>query len=147
MSFFADLAQRHMAPGDFAQAYVIAHEVGHHVQTLLGISERVHALRQRAGEVESNRLQVRMELQADCLAGSWAHHADRARGILEIGDVEEALAAASAVGDDRLQHHAHGQFVPDSFTHGSSQQRMRWFSIGARSGDLRQCDTFSVSRL
>ena len=147
MSFFDDLARRFNAPGDFAQAYVIAHEVGHHVQTLLGVSEKVNAARQRAGEAESNRLQVRMELQADCLAGIWAYHADKARGILERGDVEEALAAASGVGDDRLQQQARGRVVPDSFTHGSSAQRMRWFEIGAKSGDPKRCDTFKAARL
>ena len=147
MSFFDDLARRHNAPGDFAQAYVIAHEVGHHVQTLLGIAEKVHAARQQAGEVEANRMQVRMELQADCFAGIWAHHADKARGILEQGDVEEALAAASGVGDDRLQQQSRGHVVPDSFTHGSSEQRMRWFGIGAKTGDPRRCDTFKAARL
>jgi len=147
MSFFDDLARRHDAPGDFAQAYVIAHEVGHHVQTLLGIAEKVQAARQRAGEAESNRLQVRMELQADCFAGIWAHHADKARNILEQGDLEEALAAAAGVGDDRLQRQARGDVVPDSFTHGSSEQRMRWFQIGARSGEPKRCDTFKAARL
>lgn len=147
MSFFDDLARRHDAPGDFAQAYVIAHEVGHHVQTLLSISQQVHAARQRASEVASNRLQVRMELQADCFAGIWAHHAHKARNILEAGDVEEALAAASGVGDDRLQHQAQGHVVPDSFTHGSSEQRMRWFQIGAQTGDPKRCDTFKAARL
>lgn len=147
MSFFEDLARRHDAPGDFAQAYVIAHEVGHHVQALLGIADKVHAARQRASEADSNRLQVRMELQADCLAGIWAHHADRARGILESGDLEEALAAASGVGDDRLQRQAQGHVVPDSFTHGSSEQRMRWFGIGMRGGEIGQCDTFRAARL
>lgn len=147
MSFFDDLARRYHAPGDFAQAYVIAHEVGHHVQTLLGVSEKVNAARQQAGEVESNRLQVRMELQADCLAGVWAYHADKARGILEQGDVEEALAAASGVGDDRLQQQAQGRVVPDSFTHGSSAQRMRWFKQGAQAGEIKRCDTFRAARL
>jgi predicted metalloprotease len=147
MSFFDDLARRHDAPGDFAQAYVIAHEVGHHVQTLLGIAEKVQAARQRAGEAESNRLQVRMELQADCFAGIWAHHADKARNILEQGDLEEALAAASGVGDDRLQRQARGQVVPDSFTHGSSEQRMRWFQNGAKTGEPKRCDTFKAARL
>jgi predicted metalloprotease len=147
MSFFDDLARRHNAPGDFAQAYVIAHEVGHHVQTLLGISDKVQAARQQASEVQSNRLQVRMELQADCFAGIWAHHADKARGILEQGDVEEALAAAAGVGDDRLQHQTRGQVVPDSFTHGSSEQRMRWFQIGAKTGEPKRCDTFKAARL
>ena len=147
MRFFNDLAQRHDAPGDFAQAYVVAHEVGHHVQTLLGVSKQVHAARQRAGETESNALQVRMELQADCFAGVWAHHANRARQILEPGDTEEALAAAAGVGDDRLQQQARGYVVPESFTHGSSEQRMQWFSRGMKSGDPGQCDTFKAARL
>jgi len=147
MSFFNDLAQRHDAPGDFAQAYVVAHEVGHHVQTLLGISEKVHAARQHAGEAESNALQVRMELQADCFAGVWAHHANQARQILEPGDTEEVLAAAAGVGDDRLQQQARGVVVPESFTHGSSEQRMRWFKRGMQSGDPGQCDTFKAARL
>ena len=147
MSFFNDLAQRHDAPGDFAQAYVLAHEVGHHVQTLLGISEQVHAARSRASEAESNALQVRMELQADCFAGVWAHHANRQRQILEPGDTEEALAAAAGVGDDRLQKQARGYVVPDSFTHGSSEQRMRWFKRGLQSGDPGQCDTFKAAQL
>ncbi|MDP3420289.1 MAG: neutral zinc metallopeptidase [Thiobacillus sp.] len=147
MRFFNDLAQRHDAPGDFAQAYVVAHEVGHHVQTLLGISKQVHAARSRAGEVEGNALQVKMELQADCFAGVWAHHAHKARQILEPGDTEEALAAAAGVGDDRLQKQARGHVVPDSFTHGSSAQRMRWFSNGLQGGDPEQCDTFQAARL
>jgi hypothetical protein len=147
MRFFNDLAQRHDAPGDFAQAYVVAHEVGHHVQTLLGVSEQVHAARGRAGEAEGNALQVKMELQADCFAGVWAHHANRARQILEPGDTEEALAAAAGVGDDRLQQKARGYVVPDSFTHGSSEQRMRWFTRGLQSGDPGQCDTFRAARL
>ena len=147
MSFFNELAQRHDAPGDFAQAYVVAHEVGHHVQTLLGVSEQVHAARQRAGETEGNALQVKMELQADCFAGVWAHHAHQQRQILEPGDTEEALAAAAGVGDDRLQKQTRGHVVPDSFTHGSSEQRMRWFSRGLQSGDPGQCDTFKAARL
>jgi len=147
MSFFNDLAQRHDAPGDFAQAYVVAHEVGHHVQTLLGISEQIHATRGRVSEAESNALQVRMELQADCFAGVWAHHAHKARQILEPGDTEEALAAAAGVGDDRLQKQARGYVVPDSFTHGSSEQRMRWFNRGLQSGDPGQCDTFKAAQL
>jgi predicted metalloprotease len=146
MRFFNELAQRHDAPGDFAQAYVVAHEVGHHVQTLLGISEQVHAARQRAGKSEGNALQVRMELQADCFAGVWAHHAHKARQVLEPGDVEEALAAAAGVGDDRLQKQARGYVVPDSFTHGSSAQRMQWFSRGLQSGDPGQCDTFTAEK-
>jgi predicted metalloprotease len=147
MSFFNELAQRHGAPGDFAQAYVVAHEIGHHVQTLLGVSEQVQAARQRAGEAESNALQVRMELQADCFAGVWANHANKTRQILEPGDTEEALAAAAGVGDDRLQKQTRGYVVPESFTHGSSQQRMRWFSRGMQSGDPGQCDTFKAARL
>jgi len=117
------------------------------VQTLLGIAEKVQAARQRAGEAEANRLQVRMELQADCFAGIWAHHADKARNILEQGDLEEALAAAAGVGDDRLQRQARGDVVPDSFTHGSSEQRMRWFQIGAGTGEPKRCDTFKAARL
>ncbi len=147
MSFFNDLAQRHGAPGDFAQAYVVAHEVGHHVQTLLGISDKVNAARSRAGEAAGNALQVRMELQADCFAGVWAYHANKQRQILEPGDVEEALAAAAGVGDDRLQKQTRGYVVPDSFTHGSSAQRMRWFSRGMQSGDPAQCDTFNATQL
>ncbi|OZA30387.1 MAG: flagellar biosynthesis protein FlgM [Hydrogenophilales bacterium 17-61-9] len=147
MSFFNDLAKRHDAPGDFAQAYVVAHEVGHHVQTLLGVSKQVHAARQRASETESNALQVRMELQADCFAGVWTHHANQARQILEPGDIEEALAAAAGVGDDRLQKQARGYVVPESFTHGSSAQRMRWFSRGMQSGDPGQCDSFKATQL
>ena len=147
MSFFNDLAKRHDAPGDFAQAYVVAHEVGHHVQTLLGVSKQVNAARQRAGEAEGNALQVRMELQADCFAGVWTHHANQARQILEPGDTEEALAAAAGVGDDRLQKKARGYVVPESFTHGSSEQRVRWFSRGMQSGDPGQCDSFKATRL
>ena len=147
MSFFKDLAQRHDAPGDFAQAYVVAHEVGHHVQTLLGVSEQVQAARQRAGEAGGNALQVRMELQADCFAGVWAHHANQTRQILEPGDIEEALAAAAGVGDDRLQRQARGYVVPESFTHGSSEQRMRWFKRGMQRGDPAQCDTFKSAQL
>ena len=147
MRFFDDLAQRHDAPGDFAQAYVVAHEVGHHVQTLLGVSERVHAARSRASQTEGNALQVRMELQADCFAGVWAHHANKQRQILEPGDIEEALAAAAGVGDDRLQKQARGFVVPESFTHGSSEQRMRWFKRGMQRGDPAQCDTFKSAQL
>jgi predicted metalloprotease len=147
MSFFNDLARRHDAPGDFAQAYVVAHEVGHHVQTLLGVSEKVHAARSRAGEAEGNAMQVRMELQADCFAGVWAHHANKQRRILEPGDTEEALAAAAGVGDDRLQKQARGYVVPESFTHGSSEQRMRWFNRGMQGGDPGQCDTFKAAQL
>jgi len=147
LSFYDDLRQRFRAPGDFAQAYVIAHEIGHHVQTLLGISQQVHNAQRRAGKAQANALSVRMELQADCLAGVWAHHADRTRGILESGDVEEALNAASAIGDDRLQRQAGGYVTPDSFTHGSSAQRVRWFSRGMKEGRLEACDTFAVEQL
>lgn len=147
MSFFNDLAKRHDAPGDFAQAYVVAHEVGHHVQTLLGVSEKVHTARQRAGAAEGNAMQAKMELQADCFAGVWAYHANQSRRILEPGDTEEALAAAAGVGDDRLQKQARGYVTPESFTHGTSEQRMRWFSTGMQSGDPRQCDTFEAARL
>jgi len=147
MRFFNDLAKRHDAPGDFAQAYVVAHEVGHHVQTLLGISDKVDAARRRASEAAGNALQVRMELQADCFAGVWAYHANQARHVLEPGDIEEALAAAAGVGDDRLQQQARGYVVPESFTHGSSAQRMRWFSRGMQGGDPGQCDTFKATRL
>ncbi|ENO90698.1 KPN_02809 family neutral zinc metallopeptidase [Thauera linaloolentis] len=147
LSFFDDLHRSFGAPGDFAQAYVIAHEVGHHVQNLLGISGKVQQARQRASEREANQLSVRLELQADCLAGVWAHHADRARQILEQGDIEEALGAASAIGDDRIQKQAQGYAVPDSFTHGSAAQRMRWFRTGLERGDLRECDTFSAAAL
>jgi predicted metalloprotease len=147
MSFFNDLASRHNAPGDFAQAYVIAHEVGHHVQNLLGIAGKVYKARQRGNEAQNNQLQVHMELQADCFAGIWANHADKSRQILEPGDVEEALAAASGVGDDRLQKQTRGYVVPESFTHGSSEQRMRWFSIGIKTGDPKQCDTFKTGKL
>jgi predicted metalloprotease len=143
LSFYEDLQNRFGAPGDAAQAYVIAHEVGHHVQTLLGISERNMAARQRASEAEANALSVRQELQADCFAGVWAHHADRSRQLLEAGDIEEALNAASAIGDDRLQQSSRGYVAPESFTHGSSAQRMRWFKRGFDSGDVNQCDTFA----
>lgn len=146
-SFFAELQQRFRAPGDFAQAYVIAHEVGHHVQTLLGTSDRVRAAQQRASRTEANAIQVRMELQADCYSGIWAHHADRFRKVLEEGDIDEALNAASAIGDDRLQRQAQGRVVPDAFTHGSSAQRVRWFKRGFESGDLKACDTFGASQL
>jgi len=143
LSFYRDLRDRFRAPGDFAQAYVIAHEVGHHVQNLLGISGQVQQLRQRATRSESNALSVRLELQADCLAGIWAHEADRLRSVLEQGDVEEGLNAASAIGDDRLQRQSQGRVSPDSFTHGSSAQRVQWFRQGLGSGDLESCDTFN----
>jgi uncharacterized protein len=147
LSFYRDLQQRFRAPGDFAQAYVIAHEVGHHVQNLLGIMERVHTLRARLSPAEANALSVRVELQADCFAGIWAHHANRSRQILEQGDVEEALNAASAIGDDRLQKQGRGQVVPESFTHGTSAQRQHWFRRGFESGEMRACDTFNAQRL
>ena len=147
LSFFEQLSRRYGAPGDFAQAYVLAHEVGHHVQTLLGISARNHAARQRASEVEANRLSVRQELQADCFAGLWANHANRARQILETGDVEEALATATAIGDDTLQRQAQGRVTPDSFTHGSAEQRLRWFTVGLEQGTLNSCDTFNATEL
>jgi uncharacterized protein len=138
MSFFRELERRFQAPGDFAQAYVIAHEVGHHVQNQLGISDKVHSLQRRADKVEGNKLSVRLELQADFLAGVWAHHAQKARQILEHGDIEEGLRAASAIGDDRLQKQSRGYVVPDSFTHGSSQQRVRWFRRGLETGDFEK---------
>lgn len=147
LAFYEDLRSRFQAPGDFAQAYVIAHEVGHHVQNLLGIAGRVHERRQRVSENEANALSVRLELQADCLAGVWAHHANRTRAILEQGDVEEALNAATQIGDDRMQMRGRGYVAPDSFTHGSGEQRVRWFRQGLESGDLRQCDTFGTNRL
>lgn len=144
LSFYDELKQRFGAPGDFAQAYVIAHEVGHHVQKLLGTSDKVHQAQQRASETDANALSVRLELQADCYAGVWAHHAQQ---LLEPGDVEEALNAAQAIGDDRLQKQSTGQVVPDSFTHGSSAQRMRWFKQGIDGGDVSQCDTFKARSL
>jgi hypothetical protein len=146
LSFYRDLRDRLGAPGDFAQAYVIAHEVGHHVQNLLGIAERVQGMRERASEAEANALQVRMELQADCLAGVWANNAQRARQILEAGDIEEGLNAAAAIGDDRLQRRSRGYVVPESFTHGSAAQRVGWFRRGIESGDIQQCDTFGAGR-
>lgn len=147
LSFYQDLKKRHNAPGDFAQAYVVAHEIGHHVQTLLGISSKVSNLQQRVSQSKANQLSVRLELQADCFAGVWAHHAQKSRQILEEGDIEEALNAASQIGDDRLQQQAQGYIVPDSFTHGSSQQRKRWFIQGIKTGDLNQCNTFSAASL
>ncbi|KRC70035.1 putative neutral zinc metallopeptidase [compost metagenome] len=146
LAFFDELQNRFKAPGDFAQAYVIAHEVGHHVQHLLGISEQVDSLRRR-NPSQANALSVRMELQADCFAGLWAQRADAARNILEGGDVEEALAAATAIGDDRLQKQSQGYVVPDAFTHGTSAQRVRWFKRGLEGGSLKQCDTFAASSL
>jgi uncharacterized protein len=142
LSFYKDLEERHQAPGDFAQAYVIAHEVGHHVQNQLGISGKVQSVQQQVSEAQANQLSVRLELQADCFAGIWAHHANRSRQVLEQGDVEEALNAASSIGDDRLQREARGYVVPESFTHGTSAQRVQWFKRGVESGDLAACDTF-----
>ena len=147
MSFYDDLSQRVGAPGDFAQAYVIAHEVGHHVQNLVGTAQRVREAQERADQVEANELSVRMELQADCFAGVWANHAARSRQLLEAGDVEEGLNAASAIGDDRLQRQAQGHVVPDAFTHGSSEQRVRWFRKGLEAGTPEACDTFSAQAL
>jgi predicted metalloprotease len=147
LSFYEDLHTRFGAPGDFAQAYVVAHEVGHHVQTLLGISERTMAARQRASQEEANALSVRQELQADCLAGIWAHNADRSRQLLEAGDIEEGLNAASAIGDDRLQRQSGGYVAPESFTHGSSEQRVRWFKRGYELGTFEACDTFTARQL
>ena len=146
LSFYRDLRTRLGAPGDFAQAYVIAHEVGHHVQNLLGTMEQVDAGQRRASEAEANRLSVRLELQADFYAGVWAHYAER-RGIIEPGDIEEALNAATAIGDDRLQSQGQGYVVPDSFTHGTSAQRVRWFRKGYETGDIRQGDTFNARNL
>lgn len=147
LSFFEVLQERLGAPGDFARAYVIAHEVGHHVQNLLGISDRVSAVRDQLSEAEANELSVRMELQADFFAGLWAHHAEKLRPILDPGDMEEGLDAASAIGDDRLQQRTRGTIVPDSFTHGTSAQRVRWFRRGLETGDFSQGDTFNAPRL
>ncbi len=142
LGFFAELTSRFQAPGDFAQAYVLAHEVGHHVQNLLGISAEVSARRKRVSKTQANELSVRLELQADCLAGVWAHHAKRTRNVLEPGDLEEAINAAGAVGDDRIQRRSQGYIVPDSFTHGTSKQRIEWFTRGFQSGDVDACETF-----
>lgn len=146
LSFYRDMKERLGAPGDFAQAYVIAHEVGHHVQRLLGISDRVHSAQSRTSEREANDLSVRLELQADFFAGVWASQAKN-KGFLEEGDVEEALGAANAIGDDRLQRQSQGRVVPDSFTHGTSEQRVRWFRKGLETGDIRQGDTFNARTL
>jgi predicted metalloprotease len=146
-SFFEELSRRFGAPGDFARAYVIAHEIGHHVQNQLGTMDKVHALQQRVSKAEANALSVRLELQADFYAGVWAHHAQKARKFLEPGDIEEGLRAAAAIGDDRLQREAQGYVVPDAFTHGSSEQRVKWFRKGLESGDISQGDTFSVEDL
>lgn len=148
LSFFKEMEQRFAATGEFAQAYVIAHEVGHHVQTLLGISARVHSARQRGEPVTGDKgLLVRQELQADCFAGVWAHHAQQRHAWLEPGDLKDALNAARAIGDDRLQQQARGHVVPDSFTHGTSAQRERWFNHGYRTGAVNQCDTFAAQQL
>lgn len=147
LSFYQDLKQRFHSPGDFAQAYVIAHEIGHHVQKLLGISDKVHAASAKLSEVEANKLSVKLELQADCFAGVWANHTDKTKRILEKGDMEEALNAASNIGDDRLQKQARGQITPDSFTHGTSEQRMRWFKRGFDSGNVNQCNTMNAQSL
>jgi len=141
------MKNRHNAPGDFAAAYVIAHEVGHHVQQQLGIMDKIAAYQNRMSQREYNQLMVRLELQADFLAGVWAHHAHKMSNILEEGDIEEALGAASAVGDDRIQKQTAGRVVPDAFTHGTSEQRMRWFTKGLKTGDLNQGDTFSAETL
>lgn len=145
LGFFDVLSQRLGAPGDFAQAYVIAHEVGHHVQTELGLTQRVDAQRQRLSQAQGNALSVRLELQADCFAGVWAHHSQRGKGWLEAGDIEEALNAASQIGDDTLQRRSRGTVVPESFTHGSSAQRVQWFKRGLQSGQPAQCNTFETA--
>jgi len=147
LEFYRDLKTKYQAPGDFAQAYVIAHEVGHHVQTLLGISDKVRSLQKRSSETEANQLSVKLELQADCFAGVWGNRAQRSRQVLEQGDIEEAIAAASAIGDDRLQERSRGYVVPESFTHGSAAQRVQWFKKGIQTGDPSQCDTFSTRNL
>jgi uncharacterized protein len=149
LSFFDEMASRFHAPGQFPQAYVIAHEVGHHVQNLLGISAKVEQMRQGMSKRDANAMSVRVELQADCLAGVWAYHANQDRGgkMIGEGDVEQAIAAATAIGDDRLQRQAQGRVVPDSFTHGSSAQRVRWFKTGLEGGDMNRCDTFRASQL
>ncbi len=147
LSFYDELSERYKAPGDFAQAYVLAHEVGHHVQNLLGISDKVNKAKQSVGKVKSNHLSVMLELQADCYAGIWANQANRSRQILESGDIDEGLKAASAIGDDRLQKQAQGYVNPDSFTHGSSKQRVKWFNTGLGKGTLESCNTFSAKDL
>ena len=144
LGFYRELRERFQAPGDFAQAYVIAHEIGHHVQTLLGTSQQVHQAQQQASQQQANALSVRLELQADCYAGVWAHHANRSRQLLEEGDVEEGLNAASAIGDDNIQRQTQGTVVPESFTHGSSEQRVSWFRRGLESGSMKNCDTFAA---
>lgn len=147
LEFFRELQDRFNAPGDFAQAYVIAHEVGHHVQNQLGISQKVDEARRRLSKAQYNQLSVRLELQADFFAGVWAHHANKREKIIEPGDLEEALQAATAIGDDKLQMESQGYVVPDSFTHGTSAQRLRWFKKGFETGDIRQGDTFNARNL
>jgi uncharacterized protein len=147
LGFFQELKEKFQAPGDFAEAYVVAHEVGHHVQNLLGISDKIHAAQSRTDKAGANELSVRLELQADFLAGVWAHHAQKTKQILEVGDVETGLRAATAIGDDRLQMEAQGYVVPDSFTHGTSKQRVRWFTKGLKTGDINQGDTFNADEL
>jgi uncharacterized protein len=147
LSFYDTLRRQLGAPGDFAQAYVIAHEVGHHVQNLMGITDKMDEMRRRVSQREYNALSVRLELQADCFAGIWAHHNHKTQAILEPGDVEEALNAAAAIGDDALQRKGQGQVVPDSFTHGTSAQRQRWFRVGLDQGEVQACDTFSARTL
>lgn len=147
LSFYRDLRERFKAPGDFAQAYVVAHEIGHHVQTLLGISSQVRDLQQRVSQKSANRLSVKQELQADCFSGVWAFHADRMRNLLEAGDIEEGLQAASSIGDDRIQKRTRGYVIPESFTHGTSAQRVSWFKRGLSSGDLSECNTFEAAGL
>ena len=147
LDFFQALHQRFEAPGDFARAYVIAHEVGHHVQNLLGISSQVHQMRSRVSQEEGNALSVRQELQADCFAGVWGHHAGTQRQLLERGDVEEGLRAAAAIGDDMMQRRAGAVVHPESWTHGSSEQRVRWFRVGLEKGQIELCDTFATNRL
>ena len=145
LAFFEEMKNRFHAPGEFAEAYVIAHEIGHHVQNSLGILPEATNLRRHSDERRSNEISVRLELQADCFAGVWAHHADRMKHIIEQGDVEAAMNAAAAVGDDRLQRQTRGVIVPDAFTHGSSAQRVRWFKRGLNSGSAKQCDTFAAN--
>jgi hypothetical protein len=147
LSFYEMMKRKFDAPGDFAQAYVIAHEVGHHVQKLLGIADKVQELKSQSSETDSNAIQVRMELQADCLAGVWANLNDQVKNRLQPGDVEEGLNAASQIGDDMIQRRTQGQVVPDAFTHGSSEQRVRWFKRGLEGGDITQCDTFNTNSL
>jgi uncharacterized protein len=147
LQFYEQMKRQFNAPGDFAQAYVVAHEVGHHVQTLLGIAEKVQSMKPRMSEVDANQLQVRMELQADCLAGVWANLNDQLKQRLQPGDIDEALNAASQIGDDMIQKKTQGRVVPDAFTHGSAAQRVRWFKTGFQTGEMGSCDTFNASSL